>query len=169
MNSADLQTLMEYHYWARDRLLDAAGRLTAHQLAENLGNSFPSILDTLRHLIGAEVVWRNRWMGQSLAAVPELRNVDDLHGIRRAWAVEEESVRRALTERGEAGVAAVVEYTGFNKQAQAQPFWQTFQHLVNHGTYHRGQITTMMRQLHVEPPKSMDLITFYRETAAGVK
>jgi hypothetical protein len=37
------------------------------------------------------------------------------------------------------------------------------QHMVNHGTYHRGQITTMLRQLDAAPPKSMDLIAFYRE------
>jgi uncharacterized damage-inducible protein DinB len=37
------------------------------------------------------------------------------------------------------------------------------QHVVNHGTYHRGQITTMLRQLGAEPPKSTDLIAFYRE------
>jgi len=42
-------------------------------------------------------------------------------------------------------------------------FWHTLQHLVNHGSYHRGQITTMMRQVGAAPPKSMDLIVFYRE------
>jgi uncharacterized damage-inducible protein DinB len=37
------------------------------------------------------------------------------------------------------------------------------QHVVNHGTYHRGQVTTMLRQLGAAPPKSTDLIAFYRE------
>jgi uncharacterized damage-inducible protein DinB len=37
------------------------------------------------------------------------------------------------------------------------------QHVVNHGTYHRGQVTTMLRQLGAAPPKSMDLIQFWRE------
>ncbi len=36
------------------------------------------------------------------------------------------------------------------------------QHVVNHGTYHRGQIVTMLRQLGAAPPQSMDLIAFYR-------
>ena len=42
---------------------------------------------------------------------------------------------------------------------------QVLQHVVNHATYHRGQITTMLRQMNVPPPKSMDLIAFYRERA----
>ena len=166
MNYGDLETLIDYHYWARDRLLDAAGRLTPQQLTQDLGNSFPSILDTLRHLIGAEIVWRSRWSGESPETMPALGDVSDLEGVRRAWTVEEWQVRQALADRGKAGVSGAVQYTGFNKQAQAQPFEHTLQHLVNHGTYHRGQITTMLRQLRVEPPKSMDLITFYRERAA---
>jgi uncharacterized damage-inducible protein DinB len=40
------------------------------------------------------------------------------------------------------------------------------QHLVNHGSYHRGQVTTMLRQMGATPPKAMDLIAFYRERAA---
>jgi uncharacterized damage-inducible protein DinB len=39
-------------------------------------------------------------------------------------------------------------------------------HVVNHATYHRGQITTMLRQLEAAPPKSMDLVVFFRERAA---
>jgi uncharacterized damage-inducible protein DinB len=48
---------------------------------------------------------------------------------------------------------------------QAEPLWQMLQHLVNHGTYHRGQIATMLRQLRAKP-LSTDLIAFYRERAA---
>jgi uncharacterized damage-inducible protein DinB len=39
------------------------------------------------------------------------------------------------------------------------------QHLVNHGSYHRGQVTMMLRQLHVAPARQMDLSAFYRENA----
>jgi uncharacterized damage-inducible protein DinB len=46
------------------------------------------------------------------------------------------------------------------------PFSQTFQHLVNHGTYHRGQVVTMLRQLGAGTPPSTDLIAFYREQQA---
>ena len=42
-------------------------------------------------------------------------------------------------------------------------FWEMLQHVVNHASYHRGQVTTMLRQLGAEPPPSQDLIAFYRE------
>ena len=36
-------------------------------------------------------------------------------------------------------------------------------HVVNHGTYHRGQVATMMRQLGAKPAESTDMIVFFRE------
>jgi uncharacterized damage-inducible protein DinB len=41
------------------------------------------------------------------------------------------------------------------------------QHVVNHGTYHRGQVATMLRQLDAEPLSS-DMIHYYRERARAV-
>ncbi len=70
-----------------------------------------------------------------------------------------------MNQLGPDGIARPIEYQGWDGRWQAQPFWQMLQHLVNHGSYHRGQVTTMLRQLDVPPPKSMDLIAFYRERA----
>ena len=52
--------------------------------------------------------------------------------------------------------------TLLNGQAGASPFWQMLQHVVNHASYHRGQVTTMLRQIGAAPGKPMDLIAFYR-------
>jgi uncharacterized damage-inducible protein DinB len=41
------------------------------------------------------------------------------------------------------------------------------QHVANHASYHRGQVTTMLRQLGAPPARSMDLIRFYRERSAA--
>jgi uncharacterized damage-inducible protein DinB len=91
----------------------------------------------------------------------------DLAAVRQAWSEEEQRIRAVLTRLGPDGVARPIEYRGWDGRQQAQPFWQMLQHLVNHGSYHRGQVTTMMRQLGVPPPRAMDLIAFYRERAAA--
>ena len=43
----------------------------------------------------------------------------------------------------------------------AIPYWQVVLHLVNHGSYHRGQVATMLRQAGIKPPGT-DLISYYR-------
>jgi len=44
----------------------------------------------------------------------------------------------------------------------SSPMWQMLQHVVNHASYHRGQVTTMLRQMGATPAKPMDMIAFYR-------
>jgi uncharacterized damage-inducible protein DinB len=158
-----LQTLVDYHYWARDRLFVAVDALTEEQLRRPLGNSFPSVFDTVVHLCGADWIWRSRWEGVSPMALPKPELYDDLAKVRAAWHDEERRIREIVNRLGPEGITRPIEYQGWDGRRQAQPFWQMLQHLVNHGSYHRGQVTTMLRQLGVQPAKSMDLIAFYRE------
>lgn len=165
MTFEDVETLLDYHYWARERLFRAVETLTEEQLRRPLGNSFPSVFDTLVHLCGADWIWRSRWEGVSPMAMPAPELYDDLGKVLAAWQQEERRIRTIVNRLGPDGVMRPIEYQGWDGKRQAQPFWQMFQHLVNHGSYHRGQVTTMLRQLGVPPPKSMDLIAFYRERA----
>jgi uncharacterized damage-inducible protein DinB len=72
-------------------------------------------------------------------------------------------MREQLARLGPEAVERTIEYQDLRGNDRSDVLWQMLQHVVNHGTYHRGQITTMLRQLDVAPPKSMDLIAFYRE------
>ena len=160
-----LQTLVDYHYWARDRMLPVVNALSEEQLRRPLGNSFSSVFDTVVHLYGADWIWRSRWEGVSPMALPSPDSYDGLTAIRAAWMDEERRIRAIVARLGPEGIARPIEYQGWDGRRQAQPFWQMLQHLVNHGSYHRGQVTTMLRQMNVQPAKSMDLIAFYRERA----
>jgi len=56
----------------------------------------------------------------------------------------------------------LVDYKLLSQQPGSFQFWQMLQHVVNHASYHRGQVTTMLRQIGAQPGKSMDMIAFYR-------
>jgi uncharacterized damage-inducible protein DinB len=166
MNLQDLRTLLDYNYWARDRMFEALEPLTSDQLDRDMGNSFRSIRDTVTHLYAAESVWYLRWQGTSPSALLTTDTFADLAALRAAWIEHEIKMRAFVEELGESGVDRVFSYTLFSGQAGVAPFWQMLQHVVNHGSYHRGQVTTMLRQLGVQPPSSLDMITFYRLQAA---
>ena len=167
MNLQDLQTLIDYHYWARDRLLEALEPLTPEQLTRDLGSSFTSIHDTMAHLYAAEIAWYARWEGQSPSVLVTGAAFPDLAAIRTAWIAQEAKMRAFVDALGEAGVSRVFDFTLFTGQTTSSPFGQMLQHIVNHASYHRGQVTTMLRQLGAQPAKSLDMIAFYRAQGSG--
>lgn len=167
MNLQDVRLLVDYHYWARDRVLDAVDRLTPAQFTTSLGNSFTSIRDTLAHIYWADCIWADRWQGRQASLTFDPAKYTDAAALRRAWREHEHEVRVLVERLGEVGIQQPISYKSLSGKPSTELFWQLLQHVVNHGTYHRGQVTTMIRQLKAEPPKSMDLITFYRERAVA--
>jgi uncharacterized damage-inducible protein DinB len=146
----DVRTVVDYHYWARDRLLEACAPLTSDQFTRDLSSSFPSVRDTLVHLYTADWGWHLLWQGQSPIDPRAADSFPDLASVRSAWQDQERKVRSFVANLGEEGIGG---------------FWQRLLHLVNHASYHRGQVTTMLRQLGVDAPKSQDMIMFYKERA----
>jgi uncharacterized damage-inducible protein DinB len=61
----------------------------------------------------------------------------------------------------------VFEFKMLSGQPASSPFAPMLQHVVNHASYHRGQVTQMLRQLGAQPAKSLDLIAFYRTLSAS--
>ena len=95
-------------------------------------------------------------------AAADFETVQD---VRFRWKEEEERVRGFVERLGADELNRVIEYAQFGGAPMRSIFWQTLQHVVNHATYHRGQVTAMLRQLGAEPPRNQDLITFYRKRA----
>ena len=163
MTYDDLRLLVDYNYWARDRLLDAVALITPEQFTRSMGNSFSSVRDTIAHICAAERIWITRLKGETPQGLQKPDRLPDVDAARREWAELEGEMREQLARLGPEAVERAIEYQDLRGNDQSDVLWQMLQHVVNHGTYHRGQITTMLRQLDAAPPKSMDLIAFYRE------
>lgn len=159
--------LIEYNYWARDRILASADQLTPEQLVRRVGSSFGSVLDTLVHMHFAEWIWHQRWQGESPTTGPDSGGLTSVAALRDAWRPLETEIRSFVGSLGPAGLTRVIHYKMMNGQAGMSPYWQMIVHLVNHGGYHRGQVATMLRLLGAAPAQSTDMIVFFREQAAA--
>jgi uncharacterized damage-inducible protein DinB len=158
-----IHILVDYNYWARDRALASAEELSPEQLSRNLGSSFGSVLDTLVHIYFAEWIWYRRWQGESPTARPDTGHLVSVSALRDAWTPLEQQIRSFADGLGPAGLSRMLDYKSMNGQASTSAFWQMIVHVVNHGTYHRGQVATMLRQLGAKPAQSTDMIVFFRE------
>ena len=162
MNLAYLQTLLDYHYWARDIVLDAVTELPRDKFLQPVESSFKSVRDTVAHIYAADFVWFQRWIGRGPTGLIAYDQFPDATSIRTAWRDLETEVRQFVGNLGETGVNQLFDYTLLSGAPDTAPFWQMLVHVVNHASYHRGQLTTLLRQLGASPPKSTDMITFFR-------
>ncbi len=167
MTAPEVRTLLDYHYWARDRVLAAVAQLDAAAFTAPRESSFSSIRDTLAHTYFAEWAWYSRWQGRSPSAFPALDQFADVDAVTTAWREIERQVRAFIEPMSDADLARVIEYRLLSGVEAASPLWQMVQHVVNHASYHRGQVTTMLRQAGAKPAMSMDLIAFYRENGGS--
>ena len=82
--------------------------------------------------------------------------------LREHWSTNEAALLRFVRKVTQAELGRAIEYKTMNFGVYSNPLWQSMQHVVNHGTYHRGQVTTLLRQLGAKPVLT-DLMHFYRE------
>jgi uncharacterized damage-inducible protein DinB len=166
MSPEDIRQLYDYNAWANRRAMDAAAALTPEQFTKPLGSSFASVRDTLAHIQGAEWIWLERFQGRSPASLPDANQFANLENLRERWLEQETRLLGFVRGLAQADLDRVMEYKTLKFGVYRNPLWQSMQHLVNHGTYHRGQVTTLLRQLGAQPILT-DLMHFYRERAVA--
>lgn len=158
----ELRKLFAYNRWASLRMLAAIEELTREELGKDLVSSFPSVASTLTHMVGAEWVWLERWKGTSPTSFPDAASLDSVDAIRARWGAlweEQDSYFEGLPHGAERRAIA---YKLMNGSPDIQPLGDLARHVVNHATYHRGQLVTMLRQLGKTPP-STDYVRWLRE------
>lgn len=155
-----LRELYDYNSWARHHQLAVCEGLSDEQLSRPLGSSFGSLLDTLQHLLGAEWVWMERFDGREARSVPWYEETQSLTSLRSRWVDVEADLGRFVSQLTPETIARPLTYVNFKGETWTYPLWQTLLHLVNHGTYHRGQVTMGLRQLGATPP-AIDLLVYY--------
>jgi uncharacterized damage-inducible protein DinB len=152
-----LRELFDYNYWARDRQLEACAPLTEEQFLRPLGGSFSSLRDTLAHLVGVEWLWLERWQGRAPKALPPPEDLPTLAAVAGRWNVVESDMRSYLAGLTQEALGQPLTCIGTRGNTWTYPLWRMHIHLLNHQTYHRGQVTTLLRQLGA-PPARVDFL-----------
>lgn len=166
MNTAHVQTLLEYNYWADRRVLAAAAGLSAEQyVAAHPGLSFGSVRGSLVHVLMAEHTWRRRLQdGVSERSPITEADLPTLAALQQRWDAEEQAFRTFAAGLTDAALAADLHYTATNGTAYATPLWQVVTHVVNHGTQFRAEAAVALSALG-HSPGDLDFIYYVRNIA----
>jgi uncharacterized damage-inducible protein DinB len=136
--------------------------VSPEHLRREAGISFGSLFGTMVHMLGSQRRWLARFQGHAPASMPVLADFPDLISWIHAWeetASEIEAFLAALTDEQ---LAASLTWHDSEGGTLTRPLWQPVLHLVNHTSYHRGQMVSLLRQMGYQPP-STDLIRYFAE------
>jgi uncharacterized damage-inducible protein DinB len=159
MNKKDIQLLYEYNRWANACIFKAVSALNAEQFTQDLASSHRSVRDTLVHIVSGEWIWLKRWQGQSPKSMFDPADFPSLAALQVKWAEVEREQMDFVRNVTDFSLEKVVAYKNIQGETWRYPLQHMMQHLVNHSTYHRGQVTTMLRQLGAEPA-AIDFLVF---------
>ena len=166
MTQDELRSLFGFNAWANHRVLQSCAALTHAQFIQPAPSSFPTVRDTLHHIMGVEWLYIERLAGRyptELLPGEKFETVGDFAG---RW----ESIKKGLEDIVRSpdlgDTERIIEYRNMQGKHFRYPLRGLLQHVVNHSTYHRGQVATQLREIGAKP-LSTDLLRYY-DALAGL-
>ena len=161
--AAHVESLLNYHQWAYERLIEALAAVDDTAYRAPCGLFFGSLHGTLNHLAVVDRIWLARVQGKPW----QFERLDSEAAHERdelaAFLVEGvDAWKQWLDGQDERALRMPLDYRNMAGQEQRQTLINVIQHLVNHGTHHRGQMSAALTALG-QPAPMLDYIYFLPE------
>ena len=163
MTLQELRMLYAYNSWATNALLNAVASMPAELVKRDMKSSHGSIYGTLAHMVASEKLWLSRWLGTPETSTINEMDVPLLTDLHAVWEGIGREIAKFLGTMNDRTLQEPLTVTSPKGLRFTHTYGQTFLHVVDHSTYHRGQVVGLMRQLGVTPPVT-GMIAFFRQT-----
>jgi uncharacterized damage-inducible protein DinB len=149
----DFTSLFAFNRWANAKMLDACRKLTPDQYAAEPVPGWPSVRSTVVHIAVVTEGWLRGLAADPDDSVPteaDLPTVDDAERLlQRAYQRFDALLPTLTPER----LSTPATYRRRGRSATLPP-WAVLRHVVNHTTYHRGQVASKLKRFGVQQPET---------------
>ncbi|WP_254565089.1 DinB family protein [Oscillatoria sp. HE19RPO] len=152
-NRNTYQLMAEYNCWMNQNIYQVCESIPDEQRKQDRGAFFKSIHGTLNHLLYGDKVWMGRFTNQPFSGTSLSQ---ELYADFAELRAEREQTDQQILDWSKSldpdWLNQPFEYVSQSDQKQrVMPAWILVTHLFNHQTHHRGQVTTLIKQLGYEP------------------
>ncbi len=154
----DIETLFAYNRWANDRVLAACRKLSPEQYAAEPVPGWSSVRSTIVHIAVVTDGWIRATAGEAVADPPTEADLPTIDDSAQLLARADDAIARLLPTLTPDLLNTPRTISGRGRTATLPP-WVVFRHLVNHATYHRGQLASKLKRFGVEQPPT-DFVFF---------
>ncbi|MGO4730887.1 DinB family protein [Paenibacillus sp. 2KB_22] len=145
------EQMYNYNAWANQTILNRIKELPSSVLSQEVNSSFPTIAHALSHIYAVDKMWylvlTGTGMPEALQTCMPLNG--EIHGSIDEYMQMFADLSAQYSEwlQGQTNLEQTVlldnPFAGVRETSLSEMVF----HLVNHGTYHRGNVSTMLRQL----------------------
>ena len=158
-----LSQLAAYNIWANQKLLEIILALPEEKQKQEIPSSFKSLYTTIFHMWDAESIWWQRMKLHERILRPSDNSNSSLKDVVNGLLQQNQQWQEWVNTATEPVLDHVFQYYTPKKESFKQPIFQMMLHVFNHGTYHRGQLVNMLRQLGIEKIPQTDFIVWSRK------
>ena len=165
--------LAEFNIWANNKFINWLYIITDEQWKQPVESSFANIYETVLHLASSDMVWVDRLEQKHNADFDYLPKTfkGSKADLLEIWKTGALRFKNFVVNFPEDKLSEGLAFNNSKGIAHLQPYYQLFAHIVNHATYHRGQLVTMLREVGYTNLGSTDMTTYFRlqtKQCAGV-
>jgi uncharacterized damage-inducible protein DinB len=158
-----LTQLCTYHLWANQLLIERILKLPAELQEQTLPSSFPSLSKTILHMWDAESIWWQRMKLLEQIVRPSDGFTGSCEDAAKGLMTQSKQWHEWVLNAQEHMLDHEFIYYNTKKEKFKQSVYLVLTQVINHGTYHRGQLVTMLRQLEVGNIPGTDFILWSRK------
>jgi uncharacterized damage-inducible protein DinB len=147
----DFVALYAYNRWADRRVLEACRKLTAEQYATELAPGWSSVRSSIVHIATVTEAWLRGVAGEAVETFPAEEDLPAVDDAERLLNRADQIFNGVLPTLTPEQLATPRTFRGRGRTAILPP-WAVLRHVVNHSTYHRGQVASKLKRFGVEPP-----------------
>jgi len=161
-----LRMMAGYNQWMNDKLYAVCAQISEEDRKRDRKAFFRSIHGTLNHLLLTDRGWLGRFNGQPWAfSSLDQELYADFNELRRERTKTDREIKELVSGITPDRLNAPLSYQNYAGNKFSHPLGPALVHLFNHQTHHRGQLTTLLSQLGIDPGVT-DAMAFYREQHA---
>ena len=165
MNKEYFIELAEYNIWANYIVCGWLEKISDEQWKQHVVSSFPGIYETVLHMASADKIWLERLKKFTQHELLINTFNGSKEELIKIWRDEFENFKKFIDDFPADQIDEKLAFKNIKGIPHNQPYWQLFAHIINHATYHRGQLVTMLRQVGYTDLSSLDMTTFFRTKA----
>ncbi len=161
----NIETLFACNRWANDRVLGACRKLSPEQYAADPSPGWSSVRSTIVHVAVVTDGWIRAASGEIVDDAPTEADLPTVDGAAELLARTDALIAKWLPSLTPEQQSTPRTISGRGRTATLPP-WVVFRHVVNHATYHRGQVASKLKRFGIEQPAT-DFVFFAFEKMSG--